>query len=60
MERACSDEDDRGEGGDEDDYGGPVDTDDAEDVGDIFAGMGAVVEYYDEAGKNVTPMPLMP
>ena len=30
------------------------------DIGDIFAGMGAVVEYYDEAGKNVTPMPLMP
>ena len=28
--------------------------------GDIFAGMGAVVEYYDEAGNNVTPMPLMP
>ena len=40
-------------------YGDDNAPSDAED-GDIFAGMGAVVEYYDEAGNNVTPMPLMP
>ena len=40
-------------------YGDDTAPSDAEE-GDIFAGMGAVVEYYDESGKNVTPMPLLP
>jgi hypothetical protein len=27
--------------------------------GDGFTGMGPVIEYYDDEGNNVTPMPLM-
>ena len=40
-------------------YGDDTAPSDAEE-GDFFAGMGAVVEYYDESGKNVTPMAFPP
>ena len=28
--------------------------------GDIFARMGAIIEYYDKVGKNITSMAFLP
>ena len=29
-----------------------------DDDGDDYAGLGPIIEYYDEEGNNVTPVPL--